>query len=67
MSNETIYNSKFRDAYPDIDLSEYFEFIEKHRLQKSVKFQTANHHILPKWAFSEYRNFGTNPWNKVIL
>lgn len=62
-----IYIDIFNQRHPAVDLSDYFDFIEQSKLQKSVKFKTANHHILPKWAFPEYKSFAQNPWNKAIL
>jgi len=65
-SNYT-YVDAFRQEYPTIDLVEYFTFIESARLPKRIKFKTAAHHILPRWAFGQYSNFARFPWNRVIL
>jgi len=55
MSNETIYIEKFKEKYSLIDLSEYFDFIKQNSKQSSVEFHTADHHILPQWAFPEFK------------
>jgi hypothetical protein len=52
-STQEIFNSK----YPDLDLREYFEFIQERSLPAKIKFETANHHILPRWAFPEVSSF----------
>lgn len=58
---------KFLQIYPELDLRKYFDFIQENSLDKSIKFETANHHILPKWAFPEYQKFSEFTWNKAIL
>ena len=58
-----IFNSK----YKSIDLTEYFKFIENNSLSTKIKFKTENHHILPVWAFPEYKSFKKYEWNKAIL
>lgn len=67
MPNFDIYSIKFHEVYPEIDLSEYFAFIEENRLLTKIPHETADHHILPKWAFPEYKSFVKHPWNKSIL
>lgn len=57
----------FYSKFPDIDLSEYFHFIQNKSLKKKKKYETSNHHILPKWAFPEYSNFKHHGWNCAIL
>lgn len=48
-------------------LKEYIKFCEEHSLERSIKYKTANHHIVPKTDYPEYSDFNTNKWNKVIL
>lgn len=62
-STQEIFNSK----YPDLDLREYFEFIQERSLPAKIKFETANHHILPRWAFPEFSSLKKNAWNCAIL
>jgi hypothetical protein len=62
-----IYTQEFLTKFPSIDLSEYFEFIESHKIQRKEKFVSENHHILPQWAFPEFKSFTKAPWNKAIL
>ena len=62
-----IAQDKFSSKFHDIDLKDYFSFIETKSLHKKIKHHTANHHILPKWAFPEYSNFRQNTWNCAIL
>lgn len=61
------YSIEFSKKYPTIDLSEYFNFIESVRLPVKIKFRTANHHVLPKWAFPEFGKFNNFNWNSAIL
>ena len=63
----SIYSLEFKKKYPEINLSEYFQFIEEHRLPNKVKFETSTHHILPRWAFPEFKNLTHFNWNVVIL
>ena len=58
--------TKFAEKYAH-DISEYLAFIETHSLRERIKYQSANHHILPKWAFPEYSDFRDFSWNKAIL
>lgn len=47
--------------------SEYEEFIERYRLPSHIRFETAAHHILPRWKFPEFQKFTEFPENKAIL
>ena len=65
----TIYTceEEFNKKYPGINLTEYFKFISDNSLPKRIKFETANHHILPNWAFPEFSKFKEFNWNCAIL
>lgn len=67
MSNETIYAEAFAAKFPSINLEEYFTFIEQNRLPVKQKSVTHAHHVLPQWAFPEYKDFNQNIWNQVHL
>lgn len=62
-----IPQDSFNLKFSNIDLEKYFSFIKDNSLEKQIKFNTANHHILPRWAFPEYGNLTTFKWNKAIL
>ena len=38
-----------------------------HNLEKKIKFNTENHHIIPKCINMNFSNFIDNSWNKSIL
>lgn len=70
MSSEDIYQKIKREVSkncPYIDLTEYIEFCIHNSIPSKIKFESANHHILPKWAFPEFSSFTKNPWNKATL
>ena len=58
---EEKYEIKKHDA-----LQEYITFCMCNNT-KRVKYKTAEHHILPKSDFPEYKDFATHKWNKSIL
>lgn len=64
---DNTYVEIFTQAHPSIDLTTYFSFIETSRLDSPIKSKTSKHHILPRWAFPEYKSLSKHPWNKAIL
>jgi hypothetical protein len=62
----SIYISKYQEKY-SVDLKEYFEFIEQHRLPNKISRKTSYHHILPKSLFPEYKDLKIHGWNGVHL
>lgn len=69
MSSPDIYNSilqKFNDVY-DHNIKDYIDFCISNSLQEKIKYKTACHHILPRWAFPQYGNLKLNSWNSAIL
>lgn len=70
MSSIDIYSTiqnRVSAKYSNINLEEYIKFCIDNSLNSKEPFETANHHILPKWAFPEFASFYLHPWNKSIL
>lgn len=62
-----IFKEKLVDRKIDVDLDEYFDFINQNKLPEKTKFKTSFHHILPRWAFPEFANLKTHSWNGAHL
>lgn len=61
LNNEEI---KIRDHEK---LKEYIDHCFNNRVEKHIKFKTANHHILPKSLFPEFESFTVHNWNSSML